>query len=70
MPPRNRKAASFQKPENAVIFMVDLDEDVCQGSRSQNFFRTLQHTKLGAVDIDLQMCRNKTARRGIVVERK
>ena len=70
MPPRNRKAASFQKPENAIIFMIDRDEDVCQGLVSQNFLRSLQHTKLGAVDIDLQMCRNKTARRSIVVERK
>ena len=70
MPPGHRKAAGFQKPENAVIFMVDFDEDVCQGRVTQNFLRTLQHTKLGAFDIDLQMCRNKTARRGIVVERK
>ena len=39
--------------------MIDLDEDVCQGFVSQNFLRPLEYTKLGAVDIDLQMCRKR-----------
>ena len=38
--------------ENAVIFMVDLDEDVWRDAF--RIFRTFQHTKLGAIDIDLR----------------